>query len=616
MPGVLRGRVRTAGLVLYAATLLAASVWTVAGGSLLILLVLVLPAALLVLRSRLPLSAALALLLVAFAWTTLVLFIISRYTRIPPIALVIAVAVLVGFLCALRVSRAGPAFTRADAVDLGFAGSGGVVWCGVLLLAALTTDGAPLSWAMSGDAANNILFVRTMLEQGGVSLGAGQNPVPLTSSFIALFTLPGAVGGPPAVGTQIVALAEMWTFGIIAACIMCGAFALTLVRDRTVLRYLVVAATSMLPLGWLLLSGPILLGFVNFHLTIALLLAALVALMRAQRHVLTSFVTIALALGAILALWAPLAGIPGVALVVVAVVHRRALLAMRKGRLVVALVALAQPVALFFALSLPSLLAQGGALQDSLGAVYEFRKSHVAILLVVALVAGWFHMRVTRSAGVGWVLFAVVVGGGSCLALLLWIRRNEANLWMYYQLKFVWFFLAMVLIVAVAAGLAAAAVIRRRAALSALSAVSLLVVVAGVGAVAQATVPTFSGDSQALKNPLARILTGDFFSVGEGDRVFDRVVEIMDADEKTMLWNSTDPDEDSIMFWVVQMSSTGVEDEELRTYAYYHDPGSMDDLCTIRELMGEPVTVVTADPEIVSAVAASCPELGPVRLEQ
>ena len=55
------------------------------------------------------------------------------------------------------------------------------------------------------------------------------------------------------------------------------------------------------------------------------------------------------------------------------------------------------------------------------------------------------------------MLIAVVGGGGACLAALLWLRRDADTVWSYYQLKFVWFFMAMLLIIGVAAGLAFAA---------------------------------------------------------------------------------------------------------------------------------------------------------------
>lgn len=605
---------RTITLTVYLVILAGVCVWTAVGGSILLLLVVVVAPALAVVRSRMALSASLALLLVVFAWTTLVVFIVSRYTRVPPILIVIGLAAVVGALCAIRLQRVGTTFTRSDTVDLAFTVTGALVWGAVIAVAAVIPGGSPISWAMTGDAANNVLFARTMLEQGGVSLGIGQNPVPLTTAFIGLFSLPGAVGGST-VGTEILALAEMWSFGIAAACVMSGALALSLIKRRSALGLLAVALASALPLGWTILSGPILLGFVNFHLTLALLTAGLVTLVHAGRAVLTSFVTVSLALAAVLALWAPLVGIPGVALVVLAIVHRKALLALRRGRLAIALLALAQPAGLFLALSVPSLIGQGDALQDSLGAVFDFKKIIVAVALVFAIVVGVLHMRATKTRDMGWVLIALVGGGGACLAALLWLRRNEANVWSYYQLKFLWFFLAMLLIVGVAAGLALAAVVDRRSVWSAVTIVAVLALVTGLDEYAKATVPTFSNDAQALKNPMARVVTGDFFSVGEDDRVFHRVVELMSADEKSILWESTDPDEDSIMFWVVQLSSSGVEDVDLRTFAYYHDGTSMEDLCTIRELIGPPVTVVTAKQDIADRVEAACAEFGPVRLE-
>ncbi len=604
------------GVVAYMVVLAGVCVWTVFGGSLVVLIAVALPPALALLRTRLPLGASLALLLVVFAWTILVLFIVSRYTMIPPIVLVVTLAATVGALSVVRLATAGLPFTRSDAVDLGFAGTGGLLWCSVILAAAVLPGGTPVSWAMTGDAANNVLFARTLIEQGGVSVGIGQNPVPLTAAVIALFTLPAAVFGPPTVGSEITALAEMWSFGIVAACIMCGALALSLTRRRSALSLVAVGVSSLLPLGWFLLSGPILLGFVNFHLTIAVLVASLVGLLNANRAMLSSFVTISLSLGAVLALWAPLAGIPGTALLLVVILHGRRLLALRRGRLVIAVAALAQPLGLFFALSVPSVFGQGQALQESSGAVFEFKKVILVVLLALAVIFALSHVRATRSAGMGWVLIAVAGGGGVCLSALLWLRRDEANIWNYYQLKFLWFLMAMLLIIGVAAGLAFAASIVGRRSLAALSVLVVLVTASGVSEFGKATVPTFNRDAQALLSPISRILAGDFFSVGEDDRVFHRVVELMGSDEKKILWESSDPDEDSIMFWVVQMSAASVDDVDLRAYAYYHDGQSMDDLCSLRELMGPPVALITADAEIARRAEESCGELGPIRIEQ
>lgn len=611
MPSPVGSHRRMILLGVYAALLVAACVWPLLGGSLLLLVAVVLIPALLLLRARMSLSASLALLFVVFAWVVLVVMVAARYTRISPLVLFLVIGAASGAFFVFRLYRAGSSFTRIDGSELGFAAFGGLVWCGVLLAAAVIPGGTPLSWAMSGDAANNVLFARELLQAGGVTLGSG-NPVPLTAALVAFFTLPAALGDAPSAGAQIIALAEMWSFAIVAACVLCGAFTLAISRGRSTMTLVATAITSAVPLTWIMLSGPVTLGFVNFHLTIALLIASLTTLVHADRAVLTSLVTLALSIALTLALWAPLAGIPGVAFLVLLIVQRKAVFALRRGRLLLAIAAVLQPIGVFVTLSVPALIGQGELLTEALGAVFEFKKVIVLVALLLAVGFGVLHARATRSLDLVWVLTALVGGGGLCLGLLLWLRRNEQNLWSYYQLKFLWFFLAMLLIVGVAAGLTYAAAIAAKSLRAAFAFMIVLTALVGVSEFARATVPTFSNDPQAVKDPLARILSGDYFSVGEDDRVFDRVVEMTSAGDKTMLWQSTDPDEDWIMFWVVQLSSSGISDVELRKYAYYHDGQSMDDLCTIRRLMGAPVTVITADESIAERAEEACSELGPV----
>lgn len=608
-----RSRTRGIALIAYLIALVVMVGAVTLGASMLLPIVFTAVLVVASLRSRMPLAAAVALFLVTAVWTTVLVFIAAFYTGVPALPLVLATVVVASSLCAIHLYRRGTSFSGADAVDLGFAGGGSLIWVAVTLASAVIPSGSPLSWSMTGDAANNILFARRLIEDGGIALGAGQNPVPLTAALIALFMLPTA-GKSPSVGDQIVALSQMWSFGIVVACLMSGAFVLALVKKRTAISLLAVVVTSLVPLSWVLLAGPILLGFVNFHLTLALILASLIALVSARGAPVTSFVVISLSVAAVLALWAPLAGIPGTALLVLVVAHRRSLVRARGVRLVLIIVAAVQPLAFFLTLSLPSLLGSSDLLQEALGAVFEFRKTLAVVLLLSTVAFGAFHIRATRSWDMGNVLLAVVGGGGVCLGALLWLRRNEDSLWSYYQLKYLWLLMAILMIVSVAAGLTLAAVISRSAARSAFAAASVLIVTVGVGEYARATVPTFSNDPAAMRSPLVSMLTGAFFSVGEGDRVFHRVDELTSGEDSSILWRSGDPDEDWILFWLIQMSAESVGDVDLRTFAYYHDSSSIDDLCTIRQLMGPPVTVVTADPEVVSGAALSCPDLGPVVL--
>lgn len=585
----------------------------VTGGTILVPLILAGAPAVLAARSRMSLPASLSLVFVIAVWATFGVFTLSRYAGVPVLLLVVLALAITSIACAIHLYRRGSKGVTGDATGVLFASAGGLVWCAVITIAALTPAGSPVSWSMTGDAANNILFARRLIEDGGISLGSGQNPVPLTAAMIALFMLPSR-GGDLAVGSQIVALAQMWSVGIVMACVLSGAFALALVRQRSSLRLVAAALTSLVPLSWVLLAGPILLGFVNFHLTLALILACMIALVGTGRALMASIVTVSLSIAAMLMLWAPLAVIPCAALAVVLVTHWRRVLRLRRARLALTALALAQPAFVFFALSLPSLLAQRGLLQDALGAVFEIPRRVGVVFLLAALVLATLHVWVTRRWSVAWVTAVVVGGGGLGLGALLWLRRNEPSLWSYYQLKYFWLWLSLLMILVAASALSLAAGAARRTALSALAATSAVVLIVGAGEYSRATVPTFSNDPAAMRSPLVSIVTGDFFSVGQGDRVFHRVAEMTELEHPTLLWRSGDPDEDWILFWIIQMSAHGVEDVELRKYAYYHDSGSIADLCEIRRLMGGPVAVITASSEVAAEAAATCPGAGPVQL--
>ncbi|WP_345801872.1 hypothetical protein AAIB33_01855 [Microbacterium sp. AZCO] len=604
---------RRAWLTAYLVVLVLSCAWTALGGPLSLLLVFVLAPVFVAVRARVSVGVSLALLLTASCWATLLVFLVSRYLPVPPLVLVLAAALAVGAGSALHLYRVGSTLTKADFADLAFAGTGGILWCAVLAVAWILPGASPVSWAMSGDAANNILFARRVLEDNGIAVGAGQNPVPLTSSLIALFMLPGHSFVAPSVESDILALAQMWSVGIVAASFVSGALVLSLVRRRGPLTYLGVAIGSVLPLSWLALAGSLALGFVNFQLTIALLIGCLLALSRSREGLLTSLVMVAMSLTLVLAVWAPLAGIPGLALVLFLFLHRREVLALRGWRAGVAIAAILQTVAFFVALSLPSFLTQGGALSDAQGAVMSFSRWLLLISAAMAITLGLLYSKVAGGAGGIRILIATLGGGGAGLLLLLWMRRNEADLWGYYQMKFLWLFLVILLIVAVAFGMALASWLEPRGFRSAVLFVAVLVAAAGVGGVAQVTVPSYNQNPQVMRDPLARIVTGDFFSAS-GDHVFDRVVAMADAESPSVLWRSGDPDEGGIMFWVLQMAATDVDDLPIRTLAYYRDSTTVDDLCELGRLMGPGLEVITADPGLADQ-AAECKGLGKIVLQ-
>ncbi|MDL9980321.1 hypothetical protein [Microbacterium candidum] len=606
-----RLRIGLIGLIAYLAVLVGAAVWTLFGGPMTALLVLVIVPAFGALRPRWGLARAVVLLLCAVCWGTLVVFTLSRWTGVPAIALVLAVAVLGGAASAIRLHRRGWASTRGDLSALGFAGTGGVLWCTVIGIAEVLPGGAPVSWSMMGDSANNVLFARSLVEEGGIALG-GANPVPLTSGLIALFMLPNHALVTSTASADIVALTQMWCWTIVAACVMSGLLLVAIVRRRDALGYLAIAGGSLLPLSWFILAGALGLGFVNFHLTLALLIGCLIVVVRARERPLATLVILSLALTSVLAVWAPLAGVPAVALALAIIGQWRAYIGLRGWRLVIAIAALLQSVVFFATVSLPSYFSQGTALKEAAGAVFVVSKRMLVAAAVATLVLGALYAWRRRSAAGVVILIAGLGGGTLGLAVLLWMRRGQQEVWAYYQLKYAWLLMALLFILAVAFAIALAT----SATLSAVPAAAATVVVVlsalGFAALVQATVPAYGTDPQLMRNPMARILTGDFFVDGKGDRVFHRVAQFTDAPTRSILWKSGDVDEGTTMFWIIQMSSSGVDDTGLRIYAYDRDLDSMKDLCQIRQRMGPPVEVITSGPALPSEVAQACPGLGAV----
>lgn len=599
---------------MYLILLVGACLLALFGGSMFVLIAVAAAPAFLLVVERSGSATALAAFLAALTWSTLAVFSAAPALGVPPIVPVLVASLIGGTLCATRIRRRGISLRRNDCRGLVFAAVGGAIWCSVIMIAALLPNGTPVSWSMYGDAANNVMFARSIVEDGGIAFGPGQNPVPLTSALIALFMLPTATFGPGSVQTQIFALAQMWSFGIGTACVMCGALLLSLARRNTTLAWISVALASLLPLSWLMLAGSLELGFVNLHLTIAVVIASLVVLVPSGRDVTMRIVTLSLLLTSAMALWSPIASVPAAGLVVVLATDRRVVRTLRGLRLVLVCAAILQAVVFFVLLPLPSLLSQGEALAIATGAVLRFPSGLLVVVAVVAIVLGLSYARATRSWNGIRVLIATLVGGSSGLAVLLWARRNEDTIWSYYQLKMLWIMIAILFIIAVAFGLALAASMRGRSVMRACVLLGTLLLVLGVGERSGAIERDYRLNVQMRSDPLTRVVTGNFFIDGEGDRVFDRVVDLADAESRTLLWGTGDPDEAAIMFWIIQMASSGVGGAELRTHAYYRDLESIEQACAIRELMGPPVAVETRDPEIAKAFEDSCGDLGAVRL--
>ena len=117
-----------------------------------------------------------------------------------------------------------------------------------------------------------------------------------------------------------------------------------------------------------------------------------------------------------------------------------------------------------------------------------------------------------------------------------------------------------------------------------------------------------SGQGYAWMNPLQRIVTGQVF--GTGDELFEEIVDLTESGTSQLLWESDDPSEGTINFWMMQLwSDSMAENPELHRAAYgLYDPDKIESLCDIIGLMGDGTTVHTSADDLQERLDEACPE--------
>ncbi len=133
-----------------------------------------------------------------------------------------------------------------------------------------------------------------------------------------------------------------------------------------------------------------------------------------------------------------------------------------------------------------------------------------------------------------------------------------------------------------------------------------------------AAIPVDGWSATVVRQPIVRILSGAIWHTG--DRAAERILTFSDPRAPAILWQSGNPDEAMIDFWVlVTRGGDYFGDAELRAIAFaayreYRATGTFDDsevgpLCRILTLMTPTPTVRTASPTLESELRASCPTI-------
>ncbi len=485
---------------------------------------------------------------------------------------------------------------------------GAVLWLGVLSASAFVRDAARVSWAMTGDAANNVLFARDIILQPGIALGGGANPVPLPSAVAALAMAFGRDGLSSAdlLRHDVTAFAFVWALLIGVTSVMAGTAASAIARASDA-RPAVVAMTgataSLLPLSWFFTGYPIEFGFFNVHVALPIVFAAIFSYFGSRESPVVSLALLTFAATLLLASWSPLVLIPGALGLVVVLRHWRQVIAFRNGSHWLLAVGIFQLLAYGVLVVVPSLLVLGGAL-GAQGGVVAFHKwmlpAAASITVVLALVA-----RKGKNSDALFGSLAVALGATVALAVLLATTLRGSSEWTYYPLKLAWLMTCILIVYSLGLLLPAATRIfgSRRIQLGLFGLVL-------VGTIGFTFVAPMTSVGQRRQPIYVRILAGNV--VGIGDNVAQEIFALADTRKPRILWKSQNPHEDMINFWLLEMASESVKDGfALRTAAYNaFTMTHTSQLCSVLYLIGPGTQVLTSSPALSSEVTNECPSVG------
>ena len=559
-----------------------------------------------VVAARRGVATSLASVSVGAAWLLLVAMMLLPVMRIPLGVGLIVLWAVVGIAGAIGLAGESTHLTRfAPSIpSVLFSLVGPLIWLGTLLVSQILPGASHYSWVMTGDSANNVLSAREIVYHGGIAVGAQQNPVPLPAALLAVSMLGGRDSVAPAdllrhdVGSFVV----VWGLLIALTCFLTGIVASLLVhRGRAWLVALIAAGGSVLPLTWFLSGYPIDFGFFNVHVALPLVFICCVAAVGARRSAVSALVTLLLACTLLLAVWSPLVLVPVAFGLYVVVTRRKELVAVRGRRLVAVVIALGQLLLYGVVVVAPGILAQGGALTGG-GAVYPFSKWLYALMFAVGGVV-FVVAFLLRERLAAWMLFVMYAATGIGLAALLFLSRGGPTLWTYYPTKLAWFASAigLVMVVATLAALASRPRVPSAAAVGALA-------VLAIGVIALTSIAPTSIVGYSSLSPLERVASAS--ATPDANRADARIFQLSDPKHPSVLWNSGDPQESTINFWLLQMrANSTTANLPLRVLAYGYDTKKIQDLCSIVEHMGGHITVISKQRGVQAKLERACPAI-------
>jgi hypothetical protein len=491
---------------------------------------------------------------------------------------------------------------------------GALGWIGTTVTAQFLPGAARLSWAMNGDGFNNIFYSNVILSARGVAVGQSENPVPLPAALLALAMAPGrpTVADRDLLLHDLASLTVIWTLILAATCILAGVVVASVIPKRNPVLVAVSSALgSLLPLTWYIAGLPVQWGYFNATVVLPIILSAWLAFLASRRFPVAALVVLSAITTLVLATWAPLVLVPGALGIVILVRDWKHIRLLQGPSAVALLLGAAQVLAWVGIVTVPTFLRQGGALEIP---GHGFPSAWPALpFLLIALVVLSFFVGRTTSLPIQPGMVAIVCATTAVAGMLLYLDHDQVDPWSgYYPTKLAWIlstFLVVVVLSLAVSGLAALTT-HLRFAITTIASVTVAVLLAC------AVIPVDSWSQTVVRQPMTRILSGSIWYTG--DRAVDQILTLSDPRDPGILWQSGDPDEAMIDFWVLVTRGGEFDgDPELRAIAFvayreYRATGTFDDsnilpLCRIVTLMKPTPTVHTESASLEAQLRDTCP---------
>lgn len=493
---------------------------------------------------------------------------VSRRQVVDAVAIMLAPAVVLGYLAWTAVTRAQP-------------------WLG---------------WNMAGDAANNMILVRELVDAGGLLRSQG-NPAPMSSVLYGAWSAPGLADASAAEAVRHMVFNGGQLTLLLGALlgVLTSLLALRRAPESTAARVAVGFTAGMLPWLWCVMGISFRQGFQNAAPAMLVLLLGWTCWTMHRRHPVVAVTGLILATWAAATVWAPVLVVPGCWLVGAAVVEARAL--RRSGRaLLLPLAALAAAGTYAVLVTLRDLRATGGVPgMDGAVPLYSPDWSlRVAVVLLVLSVVCYRWMPREDA----WGYWLALPGIGLALYSLIGARLDaDLPYWGYYPIKFTWIVMATGMLILFSVLQPAASWLARR--LWRGNGV-LLAFAACVATMFWTTPPLRPATLQSLMTPV--YLHDD---VGY-DRAYASMLRLMEEDPKTIVAQyapkGAPPGFDGVInFWLLQSGSADLNDP-LRFPAYSMNSADPAAVCSAIIIWGGDVRIATRDPQFEKQLDKACPD--------